>query len=64
MKIAMTVSDFGAYMHTGANVEYLTCILEIDDEQLPPRFRDAIDNHGDGRRYETVNFSLFKEIEV
>lgn len=42
MKIAFTVSDFGAAANIGGDVERKTATIEIPDEQIPKIVRDHL----------------------
>lgn len=67
MKIVATVSDFGAAINIGGNVEYRSAIIKIPDDQVPELVKKYFQDlkwakEAPNRNlYGTLSFSLLEE---
>ena len=59
IKIVATISNFGAAVNIGGNVEYESEIVEIPTKNIPPRLKRYLDSNS--HKWETLSLSLLKE---
>lgn len=55
MKLAFTISDFGAAANIGGDVERRTFIVEIDDNEIPTTILHHLKK--DGNKWSTLSIS-------
>lgn len=55
MKLAFTVGDYGAYIHTGSPVEYTTFIVDVPDENIPAKLKPFLKSRDSSFVISTVN---------
>lgn len=59
MKLIFTVCDFGAMMHTGADLERYSYEVEVDDSKIPEKVKSVL---GENTGYHgTVSISIKQE---
>jgi hypothetical protein len=62
MKLAFTISYFGAAVHVGGEVEKETILVDVPDEQIPPPLQKYLDLKEKGTTsYTTLSISFVSE---
>jgi hypothetical protein len=59
MKIVFTISDFGAMMNIGADIDRTSYVVNIKDEDIPKDIMDYIS--GEKGNSWTVSLSILKD---
>lgn len=60
LKIVATISDYGAAMHIGGDVERVSHIIDIPTSIIPEAIKEFLKENG-RPSHATLSFSLLKE---